>query len=404
MNKMRIPGTLILSFCMMLLALASSANNWYEAYHLHLGNYPSVGPGRHENAQGLPHDSDNWFITQTLDLWKAPVPHDLDSVSPNVTTNNASGKTIYVDWRGVSKGEDGSSAHPFTTVALGYSAAGDGDIIIIRAGIYPEDITFSKAVTVKNEGGPVRIGKSVLRVKLQRSLVIGPADNPDDDKDHDRLVDSLENALANEFRPYCIFDSDEGARQEFEPVTLFQVRPVNTRGNNLQIMMKWVFLFKRDGGYGPDSWCSDTHDGDNDDALYELTSNDAGVTWDLTGVGLSFKGLKWPTNSRLGAFDPTHPVIYMSAHKHHEYFTRDWDHQNSLYSGYGCNDDVNGRGARVLVNLQSIGGSLYNNVGEPEHRLINDLSVYYPGHSAWGGDDFYAVGPIRDKWMTHPFA
>jgi hypothetical protein len=83
MNKMRILGALILSFSMMLLTLASSANNSYEAYYLYLGNYPSGEPGWHENVQGLAHDNNNWFITQTLDLWKIPVTHDLKSVSPS---------------------------------------------------------------------------------------------------------------------------------------------------------------------------------------------------------------------------------------------------------------------------------------------------------------------------------
>jgi hypothetical protein len=249
----------------------------------------------------------------------------------------------------------------------------------------------------------VKLGKSVLRMKLPRSLVMGLADDSAADQDGDRLVDDLENVLADEFRPYCIFDSDESARQPFEPVTLFQARPVNTQGNDLQIKIKWVFLFKKDGGYGPDSWCSEAHDGDNDDAFYELTSHDAGLTWDLTEVGLSFKDLKWPANSRLGVFEPVHPIIYMSAHKHHEYFTRDWNHQNSLYSCCGCNEDVNGLGVRVLVNLRPAGGTLFSNVGEPEHHLFDDLSSFYPGCSPWGDNNFFEAPPIRDKWMNHPF-
>ena len=336
----------------------------------------------------------------------APFPLAQRGQARLLETGN-SPKAIYIDWTGIESGANGSSGNPYTTVSKGYSAASDGDTLIIRAGIYPEDLTFSKAVTVKNDGETVRIGRSVLSVKLQRSLIMGPVDTVDMDRDRDCLVDSLENALADAFRPYCIFDSDEGARQSFEPVTLFQVRPVNSQGNDLQIKMKWVFLFKRDGGYGPDSWCTDDHDGDNDDAEYELTSNDAGVTWDLNGVGLSFKGLKWPTNSRLGVYAPTHPIIYMSGHKHHEYFTRDWNHQDSLYSGYGCNEDVNGQGAGVLVDLQSLQRGRYNNVGEHEHHptppFVNALDRYYPGFTVWGGEDFFEVGPISAKWMTHAF-
>lgn len=45
-------------------------------------------------------------------------------------------RTIYVDWANVSGAEDGSPAHPFTTVTRGYDAAIAGDTIIIRAGSY----------------------------------------------------------------------------------------------------------------------------------------------------------------------------------------------------------------------------------------------------------------------------
>jgi len=60
------------------------------------------------------------------------------------------------------------------------------------------------------------------------------------------------------------------------------------------------------------------------------------------------------------------------------------------------------------VDLQSIANkdpqfSGYNNVGElhshPTPPFVNDLGVYYPGHSAWGNSGFYEVGPIKDKWL-----
>lgn len=83
MIKKRILATLILSFGIMFVTKAAPSNALYEAYYLYLGNYPSeANPGWHENVQGLTHDRDNWFITQTKDLWKIPVTHDLDSVSP----------------------------------------------------------------------------------------------------------------------------------------------------------------------------------------------------------------------------------------------------------------------------------------------------------------------------------
>jgi hypothetical protein len=139
------------------------------------------------------------------------------------------------------------------------------------------------------------------------------------------------------------------------------------------ITIKWIFLFRQDGGYGPDSWCFDDHPGDNDDAYYSLTSEDGGVTWTISSVGLSFKGVQWPVAYRMEVFDVTHPIIYMSASKHHEYFTRDNDHDDSVYSDWGCNDDVNGLGRRFLVDLQSL-SSEGNNVGEPNDITTRTIS------------------------------
>jgi hypothetical protein len=249
-----------------------------------------------------------------------------------------------------------------------------------------------------------------LTVTLSRSLLMGAGDAASLDQDRDSLVDNLEDTIADTFRPYCIFDSHETARNAFdpvEPVTLFQVRPVQASLINglLIIYVKWVFLFRQDGGYGPASICGNAHPGDNDSGIYALYSN-GGSTWTVYGVGLGDKDLAWPTNSRLEVYDLTHPIVYMSASKHHEYFTRDRDQEDSIYSGAaGCNDDVNGLGARVLTNLRSFSSGFYNNVGEPEShpspRFIDNLSRYYSGHTAWGNDNFYSVdaGPVRRKWM-----
>lgn len=259
--------------------------------------------------------------------------------------------------------------------------------------------------------GPEIVVKPSLKVKLPQNLIIGSdseAVSIEVDADRDSLIDRYENVLAETFRPYCIFDSAEKARFEYEPVGLFQVRPLDLCDNSyLQILIKWIFLFRQDGGYGPNSsvFCRDSHEGDNDDAIFELVSRDGGLTWQVVRAKLSFKGMEWPSNSRLEVYDLTHPIIYMSAHKHHEYFTRDYDHRDSLYSAYGCNDDVNGEGARILVNLKSIDNSKFNNVGEPEFHpssvFINKLDKYYPGHSAWETNKFYSCDPLGEKWMYH---
>lgn len=315
------------------------------------------------------------------------------------------------------KGNIYDPANPNVFPPQGFERRSGGD----RNGGSGEGYYWYEKVT-----GPEIVVKPNLRVKLTRSLFMEQTDAPNNDKDQDGLIDNLENKLANTFRPYLIFDNAEKARvKPYEPIILFQVRKMAIGGMTsggtriTRIGIKWVFLFKDDGGYGPDSDCDDAHGGDNDDAFYELESRDNGVTWILINAGLSsrgvnntgypnFAGSEWPKNSRFEIYDLTHPIIYMSAHKHHEYFTRDNDHDDSRYSSWGCNDDVNGLGDRFLVDLQSIAKkdpqfSGCNNVGElhshPTLPFVNDLGVYYPGHSVWGNESFYAVGSIKDKWL-----
>ncbi|MGQ9638618.1 MAG: hypothetical protein ACUVT6_12650 [Thermodesulfobacteriota bacterium] len=260
-----------------------------------------------------------------------------------------------------------------------------------------EKVTGSEVVSIPN-----------LTARLGRSLLFGPTDPQNADLDRDGLLDMLEGELAMIFSPHLIFDSDEKARKPHEPVVLFQVRPLDLRSLVRQITIKWVFLFRRDGGYGPSSSCRDAHDGDNDDAYYEVTSRDHGRTWTITKIKLSFKDLEWPRTSRLEVDELTHPIIYMSAHKHHMYFTKDWDGKDSIYSDWDCNDDVNGQGSRVRADVISFRRAnpqiLYNNVGEPESHpsppFVNDLSYFYSGQSAWQDKNFYGAGNIKTKWMT----
>lgn len=237
------------------------------------------------------------------------------------------------------------------------------------------------------------------------------------DQDDDGLLDSVENELAEILRPFFKFDSAEAARQPFEPVTLFQVRPYDfCAGGPLKLTVRWVFLFEEDGGYGPDSWCDDSHGGDNDIATYFLQSTNGGLTWTVTAINLGGGSMQWtPTNGKsLSLESNTHPVIFMSGHKHHEYFDTSNDHQNSPYSEWGCNDDVNGQGAAFLSDVQSIHGEdpkagTYNNVGEPGSNhpappFVNSVSVFFSGHSAWGTQDFFEVGPNASKWYAYSFA
>ncbi len=63
----------------------------YEGYYLYIDEYPKEeSPGYHEDVQGLTHDGNNWFITQSdaddsdqeeRSLWKIPMTIDLNNVS-----------------------------------------------------------------------------------------------------------------------------------------------------------------------------------------------------------------------------------------------------------------------------------------------------------------------------------
>lgn len=52
-----------------------------DGYYLHIGNYPVAETNWSNDTQGLAHDNDNWFITQTDVLWKIPVGQDLRTVT-----------------------------------------------------------------------------------------------------------------------------------------------------------------------------------------------------------------------------------------------------------------------------------------------------------------------------------
>src|SRR5262245_61096303 len=72
-------GGLILAF-----AAVASAQPFYDSYFLYLGNHPSdANPGWHEDVQGIAHDDRHWIITQTGTIWRIPVWHDLNAVSPS---------------------------------------------------------------------------------------------------------------------------------------------------------------------------------------------------------------------------------------------------------------------------------------------------------------------------------
>lgn len=63
------------------LAISSIAPPLSQAASIHTyrGNYPNNREtGWSESLQGVTHDANNWFFTQTTSLWKFPVTHDLN--------------------------------------------------------------------------------------------------------------------------------------------------------------------------------------------------------------------------------------------------------------------------------------------------------------------------------------
>ena len=236
------------------------------------------------------------------------------------------------------------------------------------------------------------------------------------DRDKDGLKDNLEYQLAEHIKPLLVFDSSEQHRLPHEPVVLFQVRPLGCIGSGCatpwKVGISFVFLFKTDGGYGPSSWCKDAHNGDAQSASFELESNN-GQSWKLTKINNGV--FTWP-QTPVQWYQGTHATIYMSGHKHHQFFSTAYDEKNSPYSKWGCNDDVNGRGARIFPNLiSSYPDRRYNNVGEPAAHsadyFINSLDAFgYPRENAWSTKPFTGGLPdqggtssVESTWMKNPF-
>ncbi|HEY3357930.1 MAG TPA: hypothetical protein VGQ83_32065 [Polyangia bacterium] len=247
---------------------------------------------------------------------------------------------------------------------------------------------------------------------LGRSLLAGSGDV---DHDGDGLADEAEDRLATALAPYLVFDSREMARRPAEPRVLFQVRPRGCLGPGCgeaapwTVLVTYALLFRRDGGYGPASWCRNAHPGDNEEFVLEATSTDGRVWWPRpTRLGLPEAHVRGCTSAL--EWQGSHAVVYLSAGKHHTYASTCVDSQRSPYSRWGCRDSVDGRGARLLA---APGGA---NVGEPEahpaEHFAGPLDVLgFPGEDAWGPTPFVGglrvrsrmTSSMRSLWARHPY-
>lgn len=69
-----------------------------------------------------------------------------------------------------------------------------------------------------------------------------------DDADHDGLHDMAEFYLAQHFRPYYVFDSQEEGTAPWEPVVVFQAHPLLQRDGRERVRLNFVALWDYDPG------------------------------------------------------------------------------------------------------------------------------------------------------------
>jgi len=208
------------------------------------------------------------------------------------------------------------------------------------------------------------------------------------DRDGDCLDDDVEHAIARWYAPLFVFDSRENARRPDEPATLYQVTPLGGC-RAAAVELRYAYLFADDGGYVESTFCSDRHPGDNQYLRLTLDLREGVVT--LRHVWAW--GFGWPTHP-LRFSGGSHPVVFLSAGKHHPYFDTRVDGAGSPYSSVGCVEAMDGRGARVEAALERAGVARgRHNVGERRSHgaedFVDALDAWgYPGERAWGERPF----------------
>ncbi len=200
------------------------------------------------------------------------------------------------------------------------------------------------------------------------------------DEDHDGLDDHIENVIAKCFDPYLLFDSGEETVDtrpnlpgDTEPLALYTVEP--TKSQNKTVSLRWVLVFDQDGGFEKITGLAtvhnfglDRHKGDTQyvstrvkldthpdgswyahlemvyfgDATWDeqvpATSDDQLTCKDIDGyAALGIPGFNPPVPDPLADWkarkclpskgyvahlevtDTGHPVVYLSANKHHTF-------------------------------------------------------------------------------------
>jgi hypothetical protein len=252
------------------------------------------------------------------------------------------------------------------------------------------------------ENLPVETKDAIAEIVLKRPLVFKNALILWPDGDGDGLDDAMETSLAETARPFLVFDSTEKTLDKVEPATLFQVRPVDLSSPyNMSVKIRWVLLFRNNGGYGPCSaLCSVSHKGDIKVITFDMTSNDKGLTWETISIALSEKEtLIWEKGFDKIISKLSHPVIFLSSGRHNLYFSPALDGRSSAYSLFGCCDNVDGNGITILPEIKNAGEP----EAHPEPDFANSLAPVFPDYSAWGTSNFFSIwtGKITDKWLKN---
>jgi hypothetical protein len=227
---------------------------------------------------------------------------------------------------------------------------------------------------------------------------VRPEAPPVDDRDLDCLDDLAETILASEFSPFWVFDSRENARSPQEPLTLFQVHtglrrdPTAPPGFDgceqrpARVSLIYAPIFARDGGYATSRVCGDDHPGDNAAGTIELENSGEGRLWTLRKV--TFGIAEWPRRP-MRFLNSKHPVIQLSAGKHHFFADTTRDGWSSPYSNWGCREGVNGEGLQAFARLEDDRAPIgFLNVGEshahPADTFVDSLApLGYPDESTW---------------------
>lgn len=221
-----------------------------------------------------------------------------------------------------------------------------------------------------------------------------------DDRDGDCIRDAAEHEIARWFRPVFLFDTRENARRAMEPVVLYQTHPLG-RANGCgavpdRVEVTYAYLFRDDGGYATSTLCGDRHAGDDQYLRVVLDVSERGRRVTLRSVWNW--GFRFP-DVPMRVQDREHPMIFLSAGKHHPFFDSRASGRSSPYSSWGCADGVDGRGAMIVPTLEAEGAPRWRlNVGEsgahPGDAFVDALDpLGFAGERAWSADPFCGGRP-----------